>query len=63
MLRKWGGLIHCSIICRVMLHAGLGGIQCILALLYIHFAICLYYVLAIIPWSSGQMLYLAVCAQ
>lgn len=56
-------MIHCSIICRVMLQAGLGELQCISFLLYIHFAICLYYVLARILWSSGQMVYLAVCVQ
>lgn len=48
MLRKWVGLIHCSMICRVILQAGLGDLQWISVLLYIHFAICLYYVLVII---------------
>jgi len=58
MLRKWAGLIHCNVICRVMLQAELGDLQYILVLLYIRFVICLYYVLAIILWSSGQRLYL-----
>lgn len=63
MLRKRGDLIHCSMICRVMLQAGLGDLQCVLVLLCIHFAICHYYIRAIILCPSGQMLYLAVHVQ
>lgn len=47
-------------ICRVMFQARLGDLQCMLAFLYIHFTICLYYSLAAILHSPGQMLYLIV---
>lgn len=63
MLRKWRCLIHCSVICRVMLQAGLRDLQCISVLLYTHFAIFLYYVLAPNLFSSGQILYLGVWVQ
>lgn len=63
MLRKRTVLIHCSVICRVMLQAGLRDLQYISVLICIYFAFFLYYVLALNLFSSGQMLSLAVWVQ
>lgn len=63
MIRKRRSLIHCSVICRVMLQVGLRDLQCISVLIYISFAFFLYYILAPNLLFSGQMLYLAVWVQ